>query len=222
MELWLDTIDFNFVEHALTRLNVTGITTNPSILSHGKQAIATIIQSLLDLQPGRVAVQVTADDEHQMLMQAQRLYSLNERIIIKVPVNQQGLYVIKQLAMKNIPTMATAVFETSQVYLSMLAGAEYVAPYLGKMEKATTTAWAVLADMLHTIKLHNHSLKILAASISSKQQITQCLLHGVHAITLPATAYQALMQEHAQSMQCVSKFQEDWHARSLIHTTDIL
>lgn len=219
MELWLDTIDFDFIKTANQQLSLTGVTTNPSILSQSTLALDKTIQQLLNIQQGLVAVQVTSNDEHDMLNQARRLSQLSNRIIVKVPVNQTGLYVIRQLAQENIATMATAIFETNQIYLSMLSGAQYAAPYLGRIE--TFSPASVMSDMLQSIKVHNSPLKLLAASISTKQQIMNCLLLGVHAITLPEKAYRELMNEHPQTVQALASFQRDWAARDTPATDTI-
>ncbi len=210
MELWLDTINFTLIENAHQQLTITGVTTNPSILSQAKDSPSKTIQQLLDIQPGFVAVQVTADTEQAMLDQAERLNQLSERIIIKVPVNQVGLRVIKQLSEKKIPTLATAIFETSQVYLSMLAGAQYAAPYLGRIEDVVPDISDVINSMLSGIKIRNSSLKLMAAAIKSKQHILNCLLQGVHAITLPEPAYKELMEDHSLTLKSLASFQKDW------------
>lgn len=223
MELWLDTINYNLIENAVQRLSLTGVTTNPSILSQTKIALDKTIHHLLDIQPGFLAVQVTANNERDMLIQARNLSRLNDRMIVKIPVTQQGLSVIKQLSMENIATMATAIFETSQIYLSMLAGAKYAAPYFGRIEKESSGSLSVINDMLQSIKSHNNPLKLLAASISTKQQIMNCLLLGVHAITLPEKAYHELMNDHPLTMQCLTNFKKDWdscHVTGMEETFD--
>lgn len=60
MELWLDTIDFSLIHKSINQLDVTGITTNPSILATSSLSAKATIEKLLDIQPGRVAIQVTA------------------------------------------------------------------------------------------------------------------------------------------------------------------
>lgn len=221
MELWLDTIDFDLIQNAVRQLLITGITTNPSILSKLNGKCDDTIKKLLDIQSGFLAVQVTADTPNKMIVQACHLNKLSDRIIVKVPVTQNGLYVIRHLTRENISTMATAIFEPTQVYLSILAGAKYAAPYLGRIEKIDGNLNSI-KNMLAMIKIHNSSLKLLAASIKSKEQILDCLLSGCHAITLPEDTYKLLLSDNSSTMECLHKFKADWDASNLASQSDIL
>lgn len=220
MELWLDTIDFDLIQDAVKQLSIAGITTNPSILSKSNGKCDDTIKKLLDIQSGFLAVQVTSDTPSKMIVQAYHLKKLSDRIIVKVPVTQNGLYVIRHLNRENISTMATAIFEPTQVYLSMLAGAKYAAPYLGRIEKTNGNLNAI-KDMLEMIKVHNSSLKLLAASIKSKEQILDCLLSGCHAITLPEETYKLLLSDNSSTIECLHKFKVDWDASNLANDSDI-
>ena len=206
MELWLDTIDYQLITNAIKRINITGITTNPSILSKSDDSPEKTIKKLLDIQPGLLAVQVTSNDEEIMVKQARKIRKLSDRIIIKVPVCQSGLSVIKTLSDEKVPVMATAIFEPIQIYLSILSGASYAAPYLGRIEKITGDFTKVIGEMMSVIKNSNSNLKLLTASISTRKQIMDCALLCVHAITLPEKAYAELMLDHPQTIQCLESF----------------
>src|SRR3989338_5002912 len=174
MELWLDTIDYRLIEDAIKRIKIFGVTTNPSILCKSKETPEKTIKKLLDIQPGLLAVQVTSTDECAMLNQAKKLHHMSNRIIIKVPVCKTGLSVMRALSLENIPTMATVIFEPIQVYLSILSGATYAAPYLGRIEKNTGDYSRVISEMLSVIKNNQSTLKLLTASIATKKQIMYC------------------------------------------------
>jgi len=221
MELWLDTIDHHLIDHAVNRITVAGITTNPSILSKSNESPDKTIKKLLDIQPGFLAVQVTSNNENEMLTQARKLRKLSDRIVVKIPVCQAGLFVIKKLSVENIPTMATAIFEPIQIYLSILSGASYAAPYLGRIEKNVSDASRMISEMMSVIKLQESKLKLLTASISTRKQIMNCALLGVHAITLPKDAYEDLMSDHYQTLQCVETFEKNWNGSVTTKESDI-
>src|SRR5579863_2367346 len=156
MELWLDTIDFSLISKSVNQIGVTGITTNPSILSKSSLSAKATIEKLLNIQQGRVAVQVTAHNHETMIDQAKKLASVDPRIIIKVPVTDDGLHAINALSTIGIQTMATAIFEANQVLLSAMAGATYAAPYLAKIPGDN---FQVIKDMLDVIEKYRYPLK---------------------------------------------------------------
>lgn len=211
MELWLDTIDLDIIKNAQETGILTGVTTNPSILSTADTPPETKLKQLLDSQPGFVAAQVIANDFAGMVTQAKRLALLDEkRIIIKIPVTADGLRAMAILSREDITTMATAIFESSQVFLSAKAGAKYAAPYLSKIEDITGRSFDVLKEMLQIISQQQYSLKILAASINSVDQVVNCAKLGVQAITLPAMVYQSLLSTYAFTEKSLISFSRDW------------
>ncbi len=61
MQIWLDTTDSDAINHALRFGLLHGVTTNPSIISQSGRALEEILDELLEIQPGPIAVQVTAE-----------------------------------------------------------------------------------------------------------------------------------------------------------------
>jgi transaldolase len=209
MELWLDTVDYELISIASKTLNITGITTNPAILAKSSQNVVRAITQLLDIQNGLVAVQVIENsNKNNMLAQAQILSKLSDRVIIKVPVTQIGLSVIKSLSTINIPTMATAIYEPCQVLLAGLAGAKYAAPYVGRIND---NPLQVVNSMQQIINSQNLQLKLIAAAIRSVEQIISLTHLGIDAITVSANVYQSLLQDNPQTHQSLKDFEEIWN-----------
>lgn len=69
-----------------------------------------------------------------MVNDARKLRSIIADIVVKVPVTAEGLAAIKMLKAEGIPTLGTAVYGAAQGLLSALAGAEYVAPYVNRID----------------------------------------------------------------------------------------
>lgn len=217
MELWLDTTDEQMIRDASEMGILTGVTTNPSILSKAGKSPDVVLEKLLDIQTGYVAAQVTADDLPGMLKQAERLDKLdsNHRVIIKIPASGNGFKAMALLKKQGIKTLATTVLETKQLILSALAGASYIAPYFNRIENlrgASGHALSVLKEMQEIINVQRYPIKIMAAAIHSTQQYCDCARVGVGAITVPVPVYQDLMQTSSHVAECLNKFKEDWNA----------
>ncbi len=207
MELWLDTIDFELITTAVSQMTITGITTNPSILAKGELTARETINKLLMIQPGKLAVQVTTDDHMAMINQAQMLAAIDPRIIIKVPVNKEGLLAIHTLSQNGIPTMATAIFEARQVLLSALAGANYAAPYLGRI---SGDSFKVMEDMTKIINIYRFPLKLIIAAIRTTEQVIRCACYGAHAITIPAKVFNEFVNNSAETSASLNNFAREW------------
>lgn len=222
MEIWLDTCDPQAIAAACSFGIVYGITTNPSILAGTHEDPEKVINNLLDLQDGPIAIQVTANNSQEMIRQAKALHSFSDRIIIKVPVTQQGLITIKTLSSEEISTMATAVFQPTQALLAALAGADYVAPYLGRMFDAGIDAYASLQSMVNIYRQQGLKTRILAAAIKSTDQIIACAEMGITAVTLKNALFGQLLADDAYTLDSLKTFAEDWESRKFQSTSNIV
>jgi TalC/MipB family fructose-6-phosphate aldolase len=212
MELWLDTTDIELIKSANKLGILKGITTNPTILSKANALPEEIIQRTLKEVPNCFfAVQVTKDTTSDMIEQAWRLFDLHQNIIIKIPVTRNGLCAINSLAREKIPCMATAIFEPNQLLLAAMAGAEYAAPYLSHIENVKPgNGMEVIQDMVQIVSKQQYSIKLIAASINSVDQIMQCAGLGVPAITLPGDVYLSFIATNSRTQESMDKFERAW------------
>lgn len=120
MELWLDTLNLDLIKEASHLGILTGVTTNPSILSQTDALPETTIKRLLDIQPGYVAAQVVATELDGIMTQARKLAKLDKRVIIKIPAHSHGFRAMGLLKKEDISTLATTIFEPRQILFPQL------------------------------------------------------------------------------------------------------
>jgi TalC/MipB family fructose-6-phosphate aldolase len=210
MEIWLDTINIGLIKLAKKLGILHGVTTNPSIISQSKSALEDIIAQILEAQSGPVTVQVLAEEASMMIEQGLRLKEFSSRIVIKVPLTPDGLETIHTLSLKKIPTMATVVFDPSQVLLASAAGATYVAPYISQIERQNEDSDETVKQMLSIIGHARSQTKIIAASIQHVQQVKHFASMGIHAITLKDQVFLNLIQTHQLTNEGIERFAVDW------------
>lgn len=136
MELYLDTSDVAAVKRLARVFPLAGVTTNPSIVASGKRPVDVVLPELREALggKGRLFAQVMAPRAEQMVEEAKKLRKIINDLVVKVPVTAEGLAAIKLLKAEGIPTLGTAVYGAAQGLLSALAGAEYVAPYVNRVD----------------------------------------------------------------------------------------
>lgn len=215
MELWLDTIDFNIIKDASDIGILSGITTNPAILSKANSAPEFIIKQLLEIQSGWVAVQTTETELSAIERQAHRLAKISSRIIIKIPAIHDGLRAISALEKQGIRTLATVIFETRQIILAGMLGATYAAPYLGRIEDATQNSRSIIDDGNKIIRFNQYRTKIMAASIRTPEQFVQCAKADVGAATISSELYRDLFSSNTHIDDSLEKFKNLWLSNDL-------
>ncbi len=208
MEIWLDTIDLDVIADGAKTGVISGVTTNPSILSRSKNVQETIAR-ILDLQPGPVAVQVTGQTPEQILEEARHLNEQSNRLIIKIPLVRNGLIAMKQLRQENIPILGTAILYPTQALLAANQNIAYIAPYFCHMGDIGN-AFESLKTMVDLLRATQSQTKILVASLRQMDQLLYCASLGVHAVTIKPDLYAKLMAEQPVVEGFLQKFLSEW------------
>lgn len=211
MELYLDTSDVAAVRRLARIFPLAGVTTNPSIVAAGGRPLDALLPALREALggQGRLFAQVLANDADEMVAEAKRLRGMVADIVVKVPVTAQGLAAIKMLKQEGIPTLGTAVYGAAQGLMAALAGAEYVAPYVNRIDAQGGSGIRSVEELQQLLALHAPQAKVLAASFKTPRQALDCLLAGCQAITLPLDVAQQMIASPAVDA-AVEKFAVEW------------
>ncbi|EGT0660499.1 fructose-6-phosphate aldolase [Citrobacter werkmanii] len=213
MELYLDTSDVAAVKALARVLPLAGVTTNPSIVATGKETLEVLLPQLQEAMggQGRLFAQVMATTAEGMVSDARKLRTIIADIVVKVPVTAEGLAAIKLLKEEGIPTLGTAVYGAAQGLLAALAGAEYVAPYVNRVDAQGGDGIQTVTDLQTLLTMHAPHAKVLAASFKTPRQALDCLLAGCESITLPLDVAQQFITSPAVDAAIV-KFEQDWQS----------
>lgn len=213
MELYLDTSDVDAVKALARIFPLAGVTTNPSIVAAGNQTLEVLLPQLQEAMggQGRLFAQVMATTAEGMVSDARKLRAIIADIVVKVPVTAEGLAAIKLLKEEGIPTLGTAVYGAAQGLLAALAGAEYVAPYVNRVDAQGGDGIQTVTDLQTLLKMHAPHAKVLAASFKTPRQALDFLLAGCESITLPLDVAQQMISSPAVDAAVV-KFEHDWQS----------
>ena len=211
MELYLDTANVQEVERLARIFPIVGVTTNPSIVAASRESIWDVLPRLKKAQgeQGTLFAQTMSRTADGMVEDARRLNEAVPGIVVKVPVTAEGLAAIKLLKKEGIPTLGTAVYSASQGLLAALAGAEYVAPYVNRVDAQGGDGIRMVQELQTLLELHAPQSKVLAASFKTPRQALDCLLAGCEAITLPLDVAQQMLGTPAVE-SAIEKFEQDW------------
>ncbi|WP_330984249.1 MULTISPECIES: fructose-6-phosphate aldolase [Enterobacterales] len=211
MELYLDTANVAEVRRLARIYPIAGVTTNPSIIAAGKTALWEVLPQLQEAigPQGKLFAQTMSRTADGMVDEAKRLANFLPDIVVKIPVTAEGLAAIKRLKSEDIPTLGTAVYSASQGLLAALAGAEYVAPYVNRVDAQGGDGIQTVRELQTLLELHAPQSKVLAASFKTPRQALDCLLAGCEAITLPLDVAQQMLGTPAVE-SAIEKFEQDW------------
>ncbi|WON78690.1 fructose-6-phosphate aldolase [Serratia sp. UGAL515B_01] len=211
MELYLDTADVSAVKRLARVLPLHGITTNPSIVAKEGKPIWEVLPALRDALggTGKLFAQVMASNAEGMIAEAVLLNQRIPGLVVKIPATAEGLAAIKKLKSMSIPTLGTAVYGAGQGLIAALAGAEYVAPYVNRLDAQGGDGIEMVHELQQLLMLHAPHAKVLAASFKTPRQVLECLLAGCQSITLPVDVAEQFVATPAVQA-AIEKFEQDW------------
>ncbi len=213
IELYLDTVDVEQVARFNACLPIKGVTTNPSILAKAGVGVNQALSELSEIigSEARFHVQVVSQAVDEMVAEAIKIDALPYDMVVKVPATELGLAAIKIIKKEKIKVLATAVYSVQQGFVAALCGADYLAPYINRMDTMGNNGVGVVADLQQLMTLHGLNCKILPASFKNTLQVMDVMKLGVEAITLPVDVAAQLLS-HPAVEAAVEQFSLDWQA----------
>ena len=211
IELYLDTADMGQVARFNECLPLKGVTTNPSILAQSGMGLNQALQELSAIigSDARFHAQVVTQTVDEMLEEAIKLNELPYDIVVKVPATETGLVAIRKIKAEGIKVLATAIYSAQQGFLAALCGADYLAPYVNRIETMGVDGIGEVANLQLLLNRNGLECKILAASFKNTRQAMEVLKLGIGAITF-SVDIAAQMLIHPMVQPAVNQFTQDW------------
>lgn len=214
MEFLFDSANLAVIEELTPLYPVAGVTTNPTIIkAEGRiQLYAHLRQIRRIIGPDRsLHVQVLAQDAQGMVAEGHRLLEqVDDRVFVKIPTTEQGIRAMRLLKDEGIGVTATAIYSKIQGMLAIAAGADYIAPYVNRMENLGVDSSATIASLAKSIERHGAACKIVAASFKNVAQVTAALDAGAQAVTVPPALLRAALAA-PDVTAAVNAFTQDWY-----------
>lgn len=213
MKYLIDSANLDEIRALSEYLPIAGVTSNPSIVkkegsvpffAHMRE-IRSIIGNLRPLH-----IQVTATDYDGMMRDAEAVFRhVDEKVFIKVPVDFEGVKVIKALRRQGANVTATAVYGMDQAFMALEVGADCIAPYYNRMEALGVDAASVIGNIAGIIAHYGYETEILAASFKQPAQIDRAILAGAHSVTVAPDVLRGIFAKQVVA-DAVQAFSDDW------------
>lgn len=209
MKIFIDTANIEEIRQAHRLGVVSGVTTNPSLIAKEGRNFREVVQEICAIVDGPISAEVISLKAEEMVKEAEELAKIHPNVVIKVPMNAEGLTATKALKNKGIKTNVTLVFSANQALLAALAGATYVSPFVGRLDDAGQDGMELIREIVHIFDLYGFDTEIIAASIRHPIHVTEAAKAGSHIATVP---FKVIMQmvKHPLTDIGIEKFLADW------------
>ena len=212
-KILIDSADIKKAREIEKYYTIAGITTNPTILSKIEGSLEDKLKELKEFTYGKyeVHIQTTESEVEKIVEEAKKLRDcFGESFYIKIPVTKAGLEAIKLCSKENIRVTATAILTAMQALAAAKNGANYVAPYVNRMENVGQDAKEAILEISNL--LIDYPTEILAASFKNVKQVQDILRCGAEAVTIAPEIIEASIW-HPYTDKSVFDFEKDWGNR---------
>ncbi len=210
MRIFLDTANIEQIRQAAKLGIISGITTNPTLVSKEKAAdYQATIKEICSIISGPISAEVLVEGVEPMIVQARQISTWAPNIVIKIPATIEGLEVTSALAKESIKVNFTLCFSLNQALMGALAGATYVSPFVGRLDDIGNDGMQLVKDIVDVFKHYQLSTEVIAASIRHPQHCVAAAKAGAHIATVP---YNVLIQmmRHPLTDIGITRFLTDW------------
>ena len=214
-----DTANIDELKKLLYYFPIAGVTTNPTIIAAANRKLSEILPDIIEIIGDKMLhVQMISDMAVDMVREAKaykKKYSLGDNYFAKIPVSKEGFKAMPMLKDAGINVTATAIFTQQQALVAARAGADWVAPYVNRLDNISSHGIEVVKHIVDNIEHFKLNTKVLAASFKTVDQVHRVSMVGSHAATI---SYEIIEMLRSHPMTDMSL---DWFARDAKGLYDI-
>ena len=210
MKIFIDTANTKEIKEAVNLGVIDGVTTNPSLISKENREALGLLREICSLVEGPVSAEVISLDASGMVKEAKELSKIAKNIVIKIPLVKEGLKAVKVLAAEGIKTNVTLCFSPTQALLAAKAGAEYISPFIGRLDDFSQLGMDLIRDIKLIFSNYNFKTQIIVASIRNPMHVVEAAKIGADIATIPFTVIEQLVK-HPLTDIGIQRFLEDYN-----------
>jgi len=198
MKFFIDTANIDQIREAHDLGILDGVTTNPSLMAkegiRGEEKIMSHYVSICELVGKNVSAEVIATEFNEIVTEGKKLAELHPAIVVKVPMVKDGVKALKWFSDNGIKTNCTLVFSAGQALLAAKAGANFVSPFIGRIDDANWDGVLLIEQIVHIYGNYGYRTEVLAASIRNPLHIVKCAEAGADVCTCPLESILGLLK----------------------------
>ncbi len=209
MKIFLDTANIDHIREGAALGVIDGVTTNPSLIAREGRRFEDVVKEICEIVDGPISAEVVSPKAEDMVKEARELSMIHENIVIKIPMNAEGLKATKMCKELGIRTNVTLIFSANQALLAAKAGASFVSPFVGRIDDITEYGMELVRRISNIFSIYGIETEIIVASVRHPLHVLESAEAGADIATIP---YKVLIQmiEHPLTRIGMDKFLRDW------------
>jgi transaldolase len=209
MKIFIDTANVKEIREAVSLGIIDGVTTNPTLVAKENRQYADLLKEICSFLSGPVSAEVISLNAEDMVSEARQLAKIAKNIVIKIPLIKEGLKAVKILSGEAIKTNVTLCFSATQALLCAKTGADYVSPFIGRLDDISQEGMGLIRDIKQIYANYNFKTQIIVASIRNPLHVLEAAKLGADVATVPFAVIEQLIK-HPLTDIGIQRFLEDY------------
>lgn len=209
MKIFIDTANVREIKEAVSLGVIDGVTTNPTLIARENRQADELLKEISSLVDGPVSAEAISLKAEEMVNEAKGLSRIAKNIVIKIPLIKEGLKAVKALSKEGIRTNVTLCFSPSQALLAAKAGADYISPFIGRLDDIGQLGMDLICDIKQIYSNYGFKAQIIVASIRNPLHVVDAAKIGADIATVPFAVIEQLIK-HPLTDIGVQRFLEDY------------
>lgn len=208
MKFFIDTADIEEIKMAHQRGWVDGVTTNPSLVAKTGKEHHQVIKDICGIVTGPVSAEVLALDWEGMVKEGRELAKISDKVVVKVPMTEDGLVAVGKLSAEGIRTNVTLIFSPIQALMAAKAGATMASPFVGRLDDTGANGMDLISQIVQIYRNYDFSTQVLVASVRHPIHMVEAAILGADIATLPYKVMKSLVS-HPLTDRGLEQFLKD-------------
>jgi transaldolase len=209
MKIFIDTANIEQIKEVNSWGILDGVTTNPSLVARENKDFATLVKEICAIVDGPISVEAVSITAAEIVPEARKIAAGNKNIVVKIPMNEEGLKATKILSSEGIKINMTLIFSANQALLAAKAGARYVSPFVGRLDDIGQNGMDLIAEIMDILENYEFDCEVIVASVRDPIHVTEAARLGAHVATIPYDVLKKMFK-HPLTDSGIDKFLKDW------------
>jgi len=209
MKIFIDTANIEQIKEVNSWGILDGVTTNPSLVAKENKDFSKLVNEICAVVDGPISVEAVSTKAEDIIKEGKKLAAVHKNIVVKVPMNEEGLKATKVLADAGIRVNVTLIFSANQALLAAKAGAAYVSPFVGRLDDVGQNGMDLIAEIMDIFQNYEFDTEVIVASVRDPIHVTEAARMGAHVATIPYDTLKKMFR-HPLTDIGIERFLKDW------------
>lgn len=209
MKLFIDSANIDHIREVNGWGIIDGVTTNPTLCAKEGRVFKEVIGEICSEVDGPISAEAISLERSAIVEEARQLVKIADNVVVKIPINEEGLAATNVLSREGIKVNMTLVFSANQALLAAKVGASFVSPFLGRIDDTGHDSMKLIDEIASIYDNYDVPTEIIAASIRHPIHVTQAAMLGADIATVPYSVLKAMVK-HPLTDRGIDAFLKDW------------